>query len=254
MATFEAELRARWGASLHFSESLDSTQQAGGQAGRAGAPEGSVFIAEQQTAGRGRHGQSWISPPGVGIYASLLLRPCRPAGKLLWLTLGAGLGVADAVQATCDLEAEIRWPNDLLIAGKKFCGILTETATGEGGLLAVLGFGINVRAASLPADVSAIATALELHTARPVARGALANAAVEQVLRRYAAWSLGEDEVVRAEFERRSRYARGLAVSVEGRWRGVTEGLDADGFLRVRAPEGELRTVVSGNVRPAAES
>lgn len=239
---FRRDLAARFGSALRFFESLGSTQQEALAAAAGGAPEGSLFVAEQQTAGRGRHGHTWISPPGAGIYASLLLRPRRPVNKLLWLTLAAGLGVADAVQTVCGVEPEIRWPNDLLLQGKKFCGLLIESDRDA----AALGFGINTSAAAFPPDLAAIATFL------PCDRSPLCIAAVESLLQRYAAWSAGEDEAIRQEFERRSGYARGLAVTVDSVWSGVTAGLDGDGFLRVRTADGSTRTVVSGNVRPAS--
>lgn len=262
MDEFETELRARWGAALRYFPAVDSTQRAAWEAARAGTAEGTLFVADTQTAGRGRHGHTWASPPGAGVYASLLLRPRRPPAALLWLTLAAGLALADAVHAVCGVEAQIRWPNDLLIAGKKFGGILVESSPTDHAtncnldrsMVAVLGFGLNLRPASLPPSLAAIATALDLHTPAPATRGALANAAMEHLLHRYAVWSEGGDDRLRDEFERRSSYARGMPVIVAGSWGGVTDGLDADGFLRVRTPSGVVRTVISGDVRPATES
>ncbi|HET9784513.1 MAG TPA: biotin--[acetyl-CoA-carboxylase] ligase, partial [Terriglobales bacterium] len=215
--------------------------------------EGTLFVAETQTAGRGRHGHQWVSPAGVGLYASLLLRPRRPAAALLLLTLAAGLAVAEAVEAETGLHADIRWPNDLLLADKKFCGLLIESAPEPAGLIAVLGFGINLRPAAFPPELAAIATALDLHTAKPVAREPLLAAVLAAIERRYRDWCRGDDAdaALRREFESRSRYARGLSVTVEGAWSGMTAGLDPSGFLLVRTPAGELRTVISGDVRPS---
>ncbi|MGH9483943.1 MAG: biotin--[acetyl-CoA-carboxylase] ligase, partial [Terriglobales bacterium] len=201
-----ADFVQHFGAALHYYDSVDSTQQAARAAVHAGAPEGSVFVAEQQTAGRGRHGHHWVSPPGAGIYASLVLRPRRPVNKLLWLSLAAGLGVADGVEQCCGVHSELRWPNDLLLGGRKFCGLLLEAETEA----AVLGFGINVRRTALPSELSAIATCLDEHTAVRCDRALLCRAVVDALLRRYAAWNGGDDEAVRREFECRSRYARGL--------------------------------------------
>lgn len=245
---------AAFGAITHRFPEIDSTQRAAFQAARTGADEGTLFVAETQTAGRGRHGHAWASPPGAGIYASLLLRPRRPAAALLLLTLASGLAVADAVEAGTGLRADIRWPNDLLLEDKKFCGLLIESAPEPDGLIAVLGFGINLRPAAFPPELTAIATALEVHTARPVAREPLLAAVLTALERRYRDWCRGgaADALLRREFEVRSRYARGLHVTVEGAWSGITAGLDPSGFLLVRTPSGELRTVVSGDVRPAA--
>jgi BirA family biotin operon repressor/biotin-[acetyl-CoA-carboxylase] ligase len=245
---------AAFGSVIQRFAAVDSTQRAALQAARAAAEEGTLFLAETQTAGRGRHGHQWASPPGAGIYASLLLRPRRPAAALLLLTLAAGLAVAEAVEAETGLRADIRWPNDLLLEGRKFCGLLVESAPEADGLIAVLGFGINVRPAAFPPELAGIATALENHTQQPVRQEPLLAAVLSALEHRYRAWSRGEagDAELRREFEARSRYARGLKVTVEGEWSGVTSGLDPAGFLLVRTPGGELRTVISGDVRPAA--
>lgn len=250
---FEKQLRAHFGPALHWYETVDSTQAAALEAARSGIPESALFVAERQTSGRGRHGHDWESPPGAGIYASLLLRPQRPVADLLWLTLAAGLAVADAVVEICRLAPEIRWPNDLLLEGKKFCGLLIETGGAEAA--AALGFGINVRPAALPPELGSIATSLEAYMPLPCSRAALCIAVVEHLRRRYQAWKReGGSAKLRQEWEQRSRYARGLSVVVEDDWDGVTEGLDGEGFLLVRTPAGVLRRVVAGAVRPAAES
>lgn len=232
---------------------LPSTQSAALRAARAASAEGSVFVAERQTAGRGRHGHTWASPPGAGLYCSLLLWPRRPVADLLLLTLASGLAAADAVREACGLEAEIRWPNDLLFAGKKFGGILIESALEGGRLCAALGVGLNLRPAALPPELAPIATALDDHLPRPCDRWALLQALVASLARRYRAWSNGEDAALLAEFTARSRYAQGLEVVVGGAdgYRGATAGLEVNGFLRVRLASGEVRTVVSGDVRPA---
>ena len=232
---------------------LPSTQTAALQAARAGSAEGTVFVADRQTAGRGRHGHTWESPAGAGLYCSALLWPRRPVADLLLLTLAAGLAAADAVREACGLEAEIRWPNDLLFAGKKFGGILIESAAEGGRLCAALGIGINLRSAALPPELADIATALDKHLPRPCDRQELLAALVDQVARRYRAWTRGEDAALLAEFTARSRYAQGLEVVVGGAdgYRGTTAGLEPTGFLRVRLASGEVRTIVSGDVRPA---
>ncbi len=244
---------AAFGSETHRFPEIDSTQRAALDAARAGAPEGALFLAESQSAGRGRHGHNWASPPGAGLYASLLLRPRRPAAALLLLTLAAGLAVAEAVESETGLRADLRWPNDLLLDDKKFCGLLIESAPEPGGLIAVLGFGINIRPAAFPPDLAPIATALDLHAPRPVDRERLLAAVLAALERRYREWRQGEaaDAALRHDFEARSRYARDLEVVVEGAWRGITAGLDPSGFLLVRTPEGEVRTVISGDVRPA---
>lgn len=243
-----------FGGEIHRFAETASTQELALAAAAAGAAEGTLFIAESQTRGRGRHGHAWSSPPGAGIYASLVLRPRRPAAELLPLTLAAGLAVADAVHEVAGIEPELRWPNDLLLKGRKFCGLLLESAAGADGLQAALGFGINLRHQEWPPELAAIATALDDHTAERVTADALCDAVLRQLERRYAAWSAGEGPALLAEFEARCPTVRGCEVTVGGRgaepYHGRTEGLEPPGFLRVRLPDGELRVVISGDVRP----
>src|SRR5690348_3559706 len=108
-----------WGDALHRFPSLPSTQTAALAAAPAGAAEGTVFLADTQTAGRGRHGHTWSSPAGSGLYLSILLHPRRPVPAMMLFTLAAGLAVADAVAAVTGVQPELRWPNDLLLAGRK---------------------------------------------------------------------------------------------------------------------------------------
>jgi BirA family biotin operon repressor/biotin-[acetyl-CoA-carboxylase] ligase len=252
-----AELRpllagGRFGAAIHSAASLPSTQQAALEAAAAGASEGTLFLAQAQTQGRGRHGHAWHSPPGAGLYLSLVLRPRLTPQQTLPLTLAFGLAVADAVEESCRLRPEIRWPNDLLLEGRKFCGLLLEANPD----FAVLGVGINVAPQPFPPELEPIATALEWHTPAPVSRLQLCAAVVRQLERRYLGFAGREREVL-AEFESRSRYARGLEVVVGGSvmggcaLRGVTAGLDESGFLRLRHPDGSFSLVTSGDVRPA---
>ncbi|MGH9519833.1 MAG: biotin--[acetyl-CoA-carboxylase] ligase, partial [Terriglobales bacterium] len=165
-------LRTRFfGAEIQHFRQLESTQTTATEAAQRGAGEGTLILAEAQTRGRGRHGHDWASPPGAGIYASLVLRPPLAAREMLWLTLAAGLALADAVEEVAGLVADLRWPNDLLLGGKKFCGALVEASVeGERLAHAILGFGINVRVRPLPPGVTELATALEAHTRQPVSR------------------------------------------------------------------------------------
>ncbi len=112
---------------LHFFPSIHSTNTHAMSEGEAGAPDGSVYFADEQTAGRGRGAHEWSSPPGSGLYVSVLLRPALAPADVLWLSLAAGLAVRSAVQQVTSLECELRWPNDLLFGSRKFCGILDRT-------------------------------------------------------------------------------------------------------------------------------
>lgn len=241
-------LNGHFGAVLHATSSLPSTQDAARAAAEAGAGEGTVVLAETQTQGRGRHGNTWYSPPGAGIYLSLVLRPRSSAQQMLPLTLAFGLAVADAVVETCGLEPELRWPNDLLLEGRKFCGLLLESTTEAGALpYAILGVGINVARQAFPPALQPIATALEEHTPAPVPRLRLCAALLGCLEQRYRQFLAGASPL--AEFERRCGYARGMEVTVGGTMHGVTAGLDEAGFLRLRQPDGSLTLITTGDVR-----
>jgi BirA family biotin operon repressor/biotin-[acetyl-CoA-carboxylase] ligase len=216
------------------------------------APEGSVFLAEEQTAGRGRGGHGWHSARSVGIYCSVVLRPKLAPADVLMLSLAAGLAVREAVQEVTAMAADLRWPNDLLLAGKKFCGILIEmNAEATRVRHLVVGIGMNVNQESFPGELAETATSLRLQTGRCWSRVELAEALLKSLDREYRkiADASGREEV-RRRFEQYSSSSRGRRVRVEedGGYEGTTEGLDERGFLRVRAESG-LRTVLSGGVR-----
>ncbi len=248
-------LRGHWGRDLRHFFVLDSTQNAAANAARAGAGEGALFVAEEQTAGRGRREHAWSSPPGTGIYCSLVLRPQSPPGSLLSLSLACGLALREALRETCGLEPELRWPNDLLFEGKKLGGILLEMSAEATRIQsAVLGFGINTGPMDFPDELKDLATSVAHHRARVPARAVVLAAALERLEIRYrqsqsAAGAAG----IREEFERVSPYTRGLRVRIgEGReaWTGVTQGLDEQGFLKARREDGREEVVYNGPVRP----
>lgn len=247
-------LRGHWRDLRHFFV-LDSTQNAATHAARVGAPEGAIFVAEEQTTGRGRREHQWSSPPGAGIYCSLVLRPQTPPGSLLSLTLASGLALRDALRETCGLEPELRWPNDLLFAGRKLGGILLEMSAEATRIqYAVLGFGINTGPMDFPGELKALATSLAHHRARVPARAVILAAALERLESRYRQTQTPEGAAgIRKEFEQVSPCARGLRVRIgEGReaWIGVTQGLDEQGFLRARREDGREEIVYNGPVRP----
>ncbi len=155
-----------------------------------GAPEGMVYLADEQTAGRGRGAHSWHSARGAGLYVSILLRPTVAPADILWLSLAAGLAVREAVRQVTSLEADIRWPNDLLFGKKKFCGILTElNAEVTRVRHAVVGIGINVHQESFPAELGLIASSLRSETGRSWARQDLLIALLQSLYREAQALS-----------------------------------------------------------------
>lgn len=227
-------------------------------------PEGAVFLAEEQTAGRGRSTHPWHSERGTGIYCSFLIRPAMAPAEALWLSLIAAVAVQDAVRETTGLAADIRWPNDLLINEKKFAGILTEMSS-EGSKVhhAVIGVGVNVNQQNFPVELRETATSLQLEAGRELSRVEVAAALIRALDREYRALLRAMSSPIRTpalrfepiirRVESRSSYAHGKQVRVEedGGYHGITDGLDPRGFLRVRTDKG-LRIVISGSVRPSA--
>jgi BirA family biotin operon repressor/biotin-[acetyl-CoA-carboxylase] ligase len=244
-----------FGEHIHHYYKIGSTNTVALEAASAGAPEGSVFLAEQQTAGRGRRANQWHSERSVGIYCSSLLRPALPPSEALVLTLAAGLAVCAAIQEIDSrVVPDLKWPNDVLIDGKKVCGILTEMhAEVTRVRYIVVGIGINVNQSSFPPELQAIATSLRLATGTEWSRVEVCVALLRSLDREYRSLLKNPDAAasILHRFEERSPSARGQRVVVEGDgFEGVTEGLDSRGFLQVRTAQG-MRTVLSGVVRPA---
>jgi BirA family transcriptional regulator, biotin operon repressor / biotin---[acetyl-CoA-carboxylase] ligase len=265
LQSMEGELAgSRFAGKLHYLPSTGSTNTHAMQQAEAGAPDGSVYFADEQTDGRGRGGHTWASAPGAGLYVSVLLRPRLAATDALWLSLAAGLAVERAVRQVTSLEADLRWPNDLLLGKKKFCGILTELSTENPTRdaatqvrHAVVGIGINVHQAEFPEELRAIATSLSIETGRAWPRQELLVALLQSLENEVAALTGSTEHAAQRickRLEAGSTWVRGKRVRVEergdgeGGFTGVTEGLDARGFLRVRTAEG-MRTVLSGGVR-----
>ncbi len=246
---------------IHHYFRVGSTNKDAMDAAAAGEPEGSVFLAEEQTAGRGRSGHDWHSEKSSGIYASVLLRPNVPPSDVLVLSLGAGLAVQNAVEQVTGVRPDLRWPNDVLLGNRKFCGILAEmNAEPTRVRHVVMGIGINVNQQSFPAALAEVATSLRLETSRTWSRVELTisllralDAELRMLLPQRVGLGTAPAEAAMTiirRFEERSSYARGKRVHVEenGGFDGVTTGLDDRGFLLVKAPDG-LRTVLSGGVR-----
>jgi BirA family biotin operon repressor/biotin-[acetyl-CoA-carboxylase] ligase len=218
-----------------------------------GAAEGSVFLAEEQTAGRGRGSNSWQSPRSTGIYCSVIVRPVLPPSDVLVLSLAAGLAVSTAVQQLDPrINLDLKWPNDVLVDGKKLCGILTEmNAEATRVRYIVVGIGLNVNQASFPKEFGA--TSLRLATGSEWSRVELVGALLKSLDREYRRLIEGPDarESILQRFAERSSWTVGKNVRIEEHseaFEGVTEGLDPYGFLLVRTAKG-VRTVLSGTVR-----
>jgi len=220
-----------------------------------GAAEGTVFTADEQTAGRGRGDHSWHSPAGQGLYVSIVLRPQLAPNDVLWLSLIAGLAVHAAIKEVTTIAVDLRWPNDIMLADKKLGGILTELGTESGRIIhAVVGIGLNINQPQFPAELAAFATSLRIETDRDWPRDEILTSLLRAIDREYRALlsSPAATQGIIRRFEQASSYARGARVTVDdhgaAQFSGITEGLDARGFLRVQTADG-VRTVMSGGVR-----
>jgi len=238
---------------IHFAPVTGSTNSDAMAAAREGAPHGSVFFSDEQTAGRGRGDHAWHSAAGQGLYVSVVLRLPVEAARLPLLPLAAGLGAAEAIRAASGLTVDLRWPNDLLIGPRKTGGILVETQTDSGLLgFAVAGIGINVHQQLFESGLATPATSLDHESGRWIDRQSLLIALLESLEREARALTEPAAAAIPARVARASTWVRGRRVEVHGSQAcvGVTEGLDERGFLLVRTLAG-LVQVQTGGIRAA---
>jgi len=244
-------------------DSLPSTNTEAAQQAARGAHEGLCVVAREQTRGRGRRERVWASPPGAGLYFSIVLRPRIAAQSWPLITLTAALAVRDALGEACALETDIKWPNDILDArGRKLCGILAEAIETKTGRACILGIGINLTESAYPPELAAQATCVEAALAGGGAvAGAGARVDAERVLaallrrlaERYAQLQSapeGPTEIIR-DWSANSSYASGKHVRVHTAseiYEGTTRGLEPDGALRVETAAGETKIVRAGDV------
>jgi BirA family biotin operon repressor/biotin-[acetyl-CoA-carboxylase] ligase len=218
-----------------------------------GAPEGLLILTEEQTAGRGRRGHTWQAPLGSSLLCSVLLRPTfLPPERAFLLTALSSLAISEAVTQTTGLEVAIKWPNDLLLDGRKFCGILVDLE-GQPGRLewAILGWGLNVNVDfGGDRDLAGQATSLAIALGRPLARLPLLWACLEHMESRYEALRAGqEDDIWAAWRERLSTLGQPVeVVSGEERFKGRALDVTAEGTLLVRLADGTVLPVLAGNV------
>jgi BirA family transcriptional regulator, biotin operon repressor / biotin---[acetyl-CoA-carboxylase] ligase len=241
---------------IQYFPETSSTNTLAIEAAARGAAEGTLFVADQQTQGRGRGGHSWHSEPQSSLLFSFIVRPKIQAADALWLSLTTGVAVSHAVRQHTGLQPDLRWPNDLLLNGKKFCGILTELSTdGAAVRHAVIGIGVNVNQPSFPEDLSSIATSLRIESGRQWSRTDLLASLLKSLNTEYNSLILDlvrgvSPDSLLGRLKTASTYVEGKRVYVseaEG-YAGITGGLDERGFLLVRTAEG-IRKVISGGVR-----
>jgi len=236
---------------------VDSTNSVAMQLGEEGEPHGAVVLAEEQTAGRGRAGRSWISEKSAGIHCTVLLRPPIPPAHAPLLTLVAGLAARDAAAEELETAPDIRWPNDLLVNGRKFSGILTEMhAEPDRVHYAVVGIGMNVNQTKMPPELEGTATSLRMETGKIHSRLELLIRLLRYLDRYYNQFVAEGAGPILRRFAEVSSYYEGKRVRIStaaGSFTGITAGLDPSGVLRVARDDGRgIEPVISGDVAEAS--
>ncbi|MBM3810226.1 MAG: biotin--[acetyl-CoA-carboxylase] ligase [Acidimicrobiia bacterium] len=235
---------------LHWHRRMDSTMTEASRLAAEGCASGTAVIADEQTAGIGRHGHSWHSEAGLGLYVSVVLRQ-KFVDSFPGVTLAVGLAAREAIVEATGVVCDLRWPNDLLIGGRKCAGILLNLESKA----IIAGIGINVNHGGFPEQLRELATSLRIAAGREFRREHLL---VELLLAMERYTKLIEEEGIKPVlrlFAQASSYVSGMRVRVEQgetALEGVTAGLDESGFLLLRQDNGKLVTVLAGGVRPAS--
>lgn len=241
---------ALFGCQVHYRAAVGSTNDEARRLAQAGAPEGTLVIADEQHAGRGRLNRLWWSPPNSSLLLSLLLRPPVSLQQSQHLTMCAGLGATDAIEQITGLSVGLKWPNDLLINGKKMGGILTEVESAEGQVnFAIVGLGLNINMdAGTLLSLDAPATSLSAEVGYSVDRLALLTALLRHWEDRYRRWLRGESPR-EAWAARLVTLGRRVRVTVGNEtWEGKAVGVNEEGALLLRQDDGTVKTLWAGDV------
>ena len=235
---FQRLRKGKFGEAFFFYPEIDSTNRIALEKAREGSPEGSAIVADCQTQGRGRGNHSWFSPAGVNLYLSLILYP--PQKKLHYLPFFTAIALSDTLEEW-KLSTDLKWPNDILVHGKKIAGILIQTATEENRLqFSVVGIGVNLNMETIPAALQATAVSAAQILGSFIDREAFLASLLRRLEQRYQSME-SWDELVKV-FQQRSSFVRDCSVVVEMEGRrisGVTAGMDAMGGLIVQTSSGE---------------
>ncbi|RXT13943.1 biotin--[acetyl-CoA-carboxylase] ligase [Ammoniphilus sp. CFH 90114] len=239
------------GQEVHFFPTIDSTQHKAHGLAKEGAKEGTVVIADEQVGGKGRLGRVWHSPPGTGIALSILLRPQLELHRCPQLTLLAAVAIVEAIQEETNLPAQIKWPNDVLLNGKKICGILTElNAESDRINYLIIGIGINVNTPSFPEEIGQIATSLMLEKQAPIRRVKLVQNFLEKLERLYQLYLTEGFAPIKRRWESHaiSIGKRVIIRQISGMMTGLALGIDDDGVLLVQKDDGNIEKVYSADI------
>ena len=245
-----------FGRRLHWLESAGSTNDVAAVLAESGAEEGTTVVAEMQTAGRGRYGRVWFSPPGAGLYVSVIVRPgpsiSNDEHPVSLLTLAAGVAIAEAVRAVTGLPAEIKWPNDVVVARRKLAGILAEAALhGSSPQFVVLGFGVNLQPAAYPPELGSRVTSIEAETSGPADRAFLLAEILAAINARCGDLREGRFDAILTAWRQLAVTLPGARVewdSPVGVVRGRAKDIDRQGALLVNVG-GKIERIVAGEVR-----
>lgn len=242
-----------FGKTIHYLESTDSTQKVAHRLAQEGCPDGTLVIAEEQTNGRGRLARNWHSPKFTGIWMSLVLRPKLPPARAPQFTLIAAVAVAQAIEDVCEISPDIKWPNDLLLNGKKITGILTELQADSDKINAIImgiGMNVNQKEDDFPVELHDIATSLAIETGREISRSNLVKRILENLEKYYLIYlengfaplkllwesyavSLGKDII-----------ARTISGNISGKALGITE----EGVLKIQDENGHIHEIYSADI------
>lgn len=241
-------LHTAWaGRKIVYFPETDSTNRRARLLAQEGAPHGTLVLADKQTAGRGRRGRGWISPAGEGIFMSLLLRPNVHPSQVAKLSLLTALAVANAIALETGLDAQIKWPNDIVIAGRKVCGLLLEMTADESAVYDVVaGVGINVHQKELDPEIAHTASSLDLLAGKTFSRAALVRAFLVEFEKAMAL----SDEAMMGLYQARSATLgqKVQVIALTGTFTGTARGITDSGSLLVEDEEGAMREVLAADV------
>jgi BirA family biotin operon repressor/biotin-[acetyl-CoA-carboxylase] ligase len=241
------------GREIHVFQETTSTNDVAGRLARGGAAEGAVVFAEAQSKGRGRLGRAWISPAGKGLWFTVLLRPDIAPGRATQLTVAAATALTRAIAVQTGIVPEIKWPNDILIRGRKVAGILTEMNAELDhvkDLLLGIGMDVNLKTGDFPASLRKMATSLQIETGQKVNRSELAVVILRELDHDYDLVKRGQFEVLAEQWQERcSTLGCQVCIRMGDRFiRGRAEAMDDDGALLVRGQHGHLERIIGGDV------